>query len=227
MRAAGRLEARRRVVVDALAVSSSSASFGLVYGLAARDAGLSVAETVVMSVAVLAGSAQFAAVGLLAQGAPGVNVLLTTVALNARHVLYGPALMPWLASWSRLRRIAAGYILTDEVFALAVAHFRRTNRADLVGYWSAGMVPAAWIVTGAVGWWAGDLIPDPNSWGLGVVFPVAMGGLAVGFMGERDGRAAAAVAALAGVVTALIWPYPLAVVVATVAGVSIGSRFRG
>ena len=66
--------------------------FGLAYAVTARSAGLSLVETQALSVLVFAGSAQFSAVGLFAAGAAGLEIVLTTLLLNVRHVLYGLSL---------------------------------------------------------------------------------------------------------------------------------------
>jgi len=205
-------------------VAPSAAAFGLVYGLAAREAGLSALETVAMSVLVLAGSAQFAAVGLLAQGSGWLAIIVTTIVLNARHLLYGAALAPWLARKSKATRAAMAYILSDEVFALALAHFTRMGRADLRSYWITGVIPAAWIVAGGVGYGVGQLVQDPARWGLDVVFPITMGGLALGFLSDSGARIAAATSVIASVAVALIWSAPLAVVVASIAAPVVGRR---
>jgi 4-azaleucine resistance transporter AzlC len=215
---------RRQLVWETAAVAPSAAAFGLVYGLAARDAGLSLAETVAMSVIVLAGSAQFAAVGLLAQGAGWLAVLATTVALNARHLLYGIAMAPWLAHRSFAVRAASAYVLTDEVFALALAHFRRVGRADLWGYGATAAVPAAWILTSGAGHALGQVIPDPERWGLDVIFPIAMGGLAISFLADGAARSAAAIGALVAVGLGIVWSVPLAIVAAGVVAPIIARR---
>ena len=68
------------------------APFGLAYAVLARDAGLSLIETQALSVLVFAGAAQVSAVGLVSQGAAGLEIVLTTFLLNVRHVLYGLSL---------------------------------------------------------------------------------------------------------------------------------------
>lgn len=90
--------------------------------------------------------------------------------------------------------------LTDETFALSLAHFRRLGRFDRAGYWIAGAcVAIPWVVTTVVGFTAGQLIPDPTRLGIDVVFPAAMAGLAVGLIsGRRE-----VVAALAGLLVAV------------------------
>jgi len=119
---------RRRLILDALGMSLSAAAFGLVYGLAARNAGFSVVEALAASVFVLAGAAQFAAVGLIVGGAPWLAIVLLTGLLNARHVLYSAALAPYLADRSRLERAAMAHGLTDETFGIAFSHSRRLER---------------------------------------------------------------------------------------------------
>ncbi|MDP9272591.1 MAG: AzlC family ABC transporter permease, partial [Chloroflexota bacterium] len=59
---------RRRLGIDSLGIIASVAGFGVVYGLSARAAGLSLVEAMAMSTIVFAGGAQFAAVGYIASG---------------------------------------------------------------------------------------------------------------------------------------------------------------
>jgi 4-azaleucine resistance transporter AzlC len=191
--------ARRDLVLASLGFAASGVGFGLVYGLAAREAGFSVIEATAMSVFVLAGAAQFAAVGLIADGAGWPSILVLTALLNARHLLYSAALAPWVGGRRRLERAAMAHVLTDETFALSLAHFQRLGRADVVGFWlAAGFDSLSWPIFTAVGVLGGQLIPDPAQLGLDVVFPAAMGGLAVKLAtGRPEVAAAVAGAALA------------------------------
>lgn len=191
--------ARRDLVLASLGFAASGAGFGLVFGLAAREAGFSVIEATSMSVFVLAGAAQFAAVGLIADGAGWPSIVFLTALLNARHLLYSAAMAPWLGGRPRLERAAMAHVLTDETFALSLAHFQRLGRADAVGFWlAAGFDSLSWPIFTAVGVIGGQLIPDPAQLGLDVVFPAAMGGLAVKLaIGRPEVAAAVAGAALA------------------------------
>ena len=62
---------RRRLLTDGLGIGLSVAAFAFVYGLAARETGLSLIEALAMSALVFAGAAQFAALGLLDQACRG------------------------------------------------------------------------------------------------------------------------------------------------------------
>jgi 4-azaleucine resistance transporter AzlC len=197
--------ARRDLVLASLGFAASGAGFGLVYGLAAREAGFSVIEATAMSVFVLAGAAQFAAVGLIADGAGWPSIIFLTALLNARHLLYSAALAPWLGGRRRLERAAMAHVLTDETFALSLAHFQRLGRADVVGFWlAAGFDSFSWPIFTAVGVIGGQLIPDPAQLGLDVVFPAAMGGLAVKLATGRPEVAAAVAAAALAVVGGIV-----------------------
>jgi 4-azaleucine resistance transporter AzlC len=197
--------ARRDLALASLGFAASGLGFGLVYGLAAREAGFSLIEATSMSVFVLAGAAQFAAVGLIADGAGWPSIVFLTALLNARHLLYSAAIAPWLGGRSRLERAAMAHVLTDETFALSLAHFRRLGRPDVPGFWlAAGLDCLSWPIATAIGVVGGQLILDPAQLGLDVVFPAAMGGLAVTLATGRPEVAAALAAAALAVVGGLV-----------------------
>jgi len=198
---------RRRLMVDGLGIIVSASGFGLVYGLTARTAGFSPLEAGAMSVFVFAGAAQFAAVGYVAGGFSWLAVVLLTGFLNARHFLYAAALAPYLADRPRPVRAVLAHVLTDEAFALAIAHFRRIGRGDLWGYWWAAIVVTfiPWNIATLVGVLIGGAIPDPARFGLDVIFPAAMAGLAVGLLTGRRELVAALVGGVVAVAVSLVW----------------------
>jgi len=198
--------ARRRLLVDGFGIAASGVGFGLVLGLAARDAGLSPIEVAAMSSIVFAGAAQFAAIGALVGGAPWLSIVVLTLFLNARHLLYSAALAPWVQGVPVARRAVMAHFLTDESFALTSTHFQRIARYDGWGYWVAAVafefIP--WNVASIAGALLGGAIPDPAMFGLDVVFPAAMAGLALGLVtGRREAVAAGAGAAI-GVLLSLV-----------------------
>ncbi len=210
---------RRRLAIDALGITLSAFAFGVVYGLSARVHGFSIVEALAMSVFVLAGASQFAAVGLLAQGLPWLAIVGLTSLLNARHLLYSAALAPWFAGRSRLHRAAAAHVLTDETFALALPHFRRLGRFDAGGYWlAAGLVVVPWIAATLTGFIGGELLPDTRSLGLDVVFPAAMAGLATALITGRRELVAAAAGVAIGLPVALLTQTSLGIVAGGVCG---------
>jgi 4-azaleucine resistance transporter AzlC len=190
---------RRRLLMDTAGIVVSGIGFGLVFGLAARSAGLSPIEASAFSLIVFAGAAQFAAVGYLAAGMPWLPIVVLTLFLNLRHLLYSASLAPQVRDVPFGTRAAMAHVLTDEAFALSTAHFLRIGRVDVGGYWIAAVLGdfIPWNLATLAGVLLGGAIPDPAVLGLDVVFPAAMAGLAAGLVtGRRELVAAGAGAGL-------------------------------
>jgi len=216
--------ARRQLLLDSAGIAVSAVGFALVYGLAAREAGFSLVEAVAMSVIGFAGAAQFAAVGYVAQGLPWLPIVVLTLFLNARHLLYSASLAPRLRDVPFLQRAAMAHVLTDEAFALAATHFHRLGRVDIPGYWIAAVVAVfiPWNVATIAGYLLGSAIPDPAAFGLDVVFPAAMAGLAVGLMTGRRELVAAAAGAVIGVLLSLALGPAVGIVAGGLVGPLVG-----
>jgi branched chain amino acid efflux pump len=198
--------ARRQLLLDTAGIAVSVIGFGLVFGLAARNAGYSPLEASAMSVLVFAGAAQFAAVGYVAAGLPWAPIIVLTFMLNARHLLYSASLAPRLRQRPFAQRALMAHVLTDEAFALAAAHFHRLGRVDPGGYWIGAVLGVfiPWNLATIAGGLLGGAIPDPTSLGLDVVFPAAMAGLAVGLTTGRRELVAAGSGAAIGVLLSLL-----------------------
>jgi 4-azaleucine resistance transporter AzlC len=196
---------QRRLWQESAGIAVSAAGFGFVYGLAARGAGFSPIEAMAMSVLVFAGAAQFAAVGYVASGLAWPGVILLTALLNARHLLYSAALAPWLRDRPAWKRAVMAHLLTDEAFALSIAHFQRMGRADERGYWIGAIISTfiPWNLATFAGVSLGGQIADPSRLGLDVVFPAAMAGLCVGLVTGRRELVAAIVGATVAVFASL------------------------
>uniref|UniRef100_UPI0035658AD9 AzlC family ABC transporter permease n=1 Tax=Phaeovulum sp. TaxID=2934796 RepID=UPI0035658AD9 len=96
------------------------------FGVAAVRAGLSAPESVMLSLVIYAGASQFLALALVTGGAPLAVSAFTLIAMNLRHVLYGPALMKAAGPGAGRRRAWAwAFGLTDEVFGAALGALAR------------------------------------------------------------------------------------------------------
>ena len=143
--------------------------FGLAYAVTARSAGLSLLETQALSAFVFAGSAQLSAVGLFAAGAAGLEIVLTTLLLNVRHVLYGLSLGREL-SLTRGERPVAAFFLTDEAFGMVAAASERSFPFLLGAELSLFLM---WNLATLGGFLLGTAIPDPTRLGVDLIFPLA------------------------------------------------------
>ncbi len=177
-----------------------------------------------MSTIVFAGAAQFAAVGYVVGGLAWPGVILLTALLNARHLLYSAALAPRLREIPAPRRALMAHLLTDEAFALTIGHFTRIGRTDERGYWLAaiGSTFIPWNVATFAGVTLGGQIPDPSRFGLDVVFPAAMVGLAVGLVTGRRELVAAIGGAMLAVGTSLVAGPGIGIIVGGLGGPLLG-----
>jgi predicted branched-subunit amino acid permease len=211
--------------LDGLGIIVSAAGFGFVFGLAARTSGhYSVVEAMAMSLIAFGGAAQFAAVGYIATGVAWPAIVVLTALLNARHVLYSAALAPWFRGRSFAERAVAAHLLTDESFALSIAHFRRVGRFDPVGYWFPAIVTTLvpWNLATFAGVTIGDAIVEPQRLGIDVIFPAAMIGLAVGLVTGRRELVAAVAGAAAAVGVSLAISPTVGVIAGGLVGPAIG-----
>ena len=197
------------------------------FGVAATRAGVSGIEAVALSVLIYAGASQFLAIALITGGAPVLVSAATLVAMNLRHLLYGPALMraagegasaKWVPVW--------GFGLTDEVFGAALGFLARRP-----GGWSErfiaglGLVAyAAWVSGTAVGAWAGGGALE--DWpvldaALGFMLPALFLALLLSIL-SRVQVPVIAVAAMATVAVTLAWSGTAGILAGMLAGALAG-----
>jgi len=127
------------------------------FGVAVTRAGFSVADAVMLSLVIYAGASQFLALALVTSGAPVLVAAFTLMAMNLRHVLYGPALMRQAgAGASRRLAWAWAWGLTDEVFGQALGALARGQRFSEAWMFGLGLgAYAAWVSGTAAGALAG------------------------------------------------------------------------
>jgi predicted branched-subunit amino acid permease len=99
------------------------APFGLLFGAVAREAGLNLIETMMMTILVIAGAAQFTALALLEDQAPTFIVVIAALAVNLRMAMYSAALVPHFGKASLSKRLLASYFMVDQTFAVAIKRY--------------------------------------------------------------------------------------------------------
>ena len=194
-----RLGARR-----SLPLAMSVFAYGAVFGVLARQAGLSTAEAVLMSGVVTAGAAQFVTLGLWTSPLPVALIVATTLMVNLRHLLMGASLRPWFARLSRPLAYGSLHFLSDESWALTMREFAAGRRDGAVLLGSGCVLTVAWVAATAVGHLAGTALGNPARWGLDFAFTAAFVALLVGtWRGKTDVAPWLVAAAVA--VTAAAW----------------------
>ena len=126
-------------------VSLFVAIFGAAFGLAASQKGMDQMSATMMSVLVFAGYAQFAALELWTSHVPVVTLIATVFAINARHLLMGATLYPWLRSLTPAKRYGIMMVVSDANWAMSIQAFSR-GRAGLGLLFGGGL--ALWLFWG-------------------------------------------------------------------------------
>lgn len=202
--------------------------FALIYGAAAREAGLSLFETVSMSLGVFAGSAQLVFVNLWAAKVAVPVLALTCLAVNLRLLIYGASLSLKLSPpKSPAEALARAYLLTDESYAVSMAGFCNPgfNRRKLPYYLGSGLPTwLGWQSFGTMGWLAGSIVPE--SWPIGMAVPLVFLALLFSILRASSEKKAPRwlAAGVGGLVAVALkgLPLNLGLLIAIVAGIAAG-----
>jgi 4-azaleucine resistance transporter AzlC len=208
----------RRGFIAAQPLGLGVGIYGVTFGLLALGSGLSVLDALLMSATVYSGTAQVAAVSAMSHGAGLVLIVTTVVLLNARYLLYGATLRPWLGTVAPARAYGSLYLLGDGNWLLSMqAHEAGEDDAGFVlGSGIATFLP--WLAGTLVGAVAGHWIPGPRTLGLDFLLVAFCAAMRVDMLRTRSALAPA-LAALAVAIAADRWAAPgWSVVGAGVAG---------
>lgn len=128
------------------------------FGMNAVKLGYSPWEAVYLSCIIYAGASQFVITALLSAGMSIWVAAFTVMAMDVRHVLYGPALRHRILQRLPTRKTPLwAFGLTDEVFAAATARLAHNNRRWSED-WMLGVAFSSWL-----------------SWALGTVIGAVFG----------------------------------------------------
>lgn len=194
------------------------AVFGAAFGLAAVQAGLRDSTIIVMSTVMFAGAAQFAALDLWGAQIPLVPLLLTVFAINARHLLMGASLYPWLRHLSPARRYGIMMVASDANWAMAMQAFSRGLPGLGILFGGGLALWAAWIVGTWLGVVLGAAVATPQTYGLDMVMGCFLLAMVAGGEKDRQTLIIWAVAALSSLLAWAFLPENSHVVVGAIAG---------
>lgn len=143
--------------------------FGMAFGVAASAKAVPPEISVLMSGAIFGGASQFAALDLWYAPLPLAMLALTVLAINARHILLGAALAPWLLQVPIARRLAALLFLSDANFAQAMSARERGEPDAGILLGSGLAMWITWIVGTAIGSYGTAFLGDLSRFGFDAV----------------------------------------------------------
>ena len=202
----------------------ATGTWGLVTGVAMVKIGLTTVQALGMTLLVFAGSAQLAALPLIAAAAPIWVVLLTATVVNLRFVIFSAGLQPYFSRFSLGRRLLLGYITSDVGFALFLSRFVNApaeERGSLEQVWFfLGMAAGNWVAWQTMSV-LGILLAAqvPGAWGLEFASILALIALTLPMIASRPALVGAATAGVVAVLAAGL-PLKLGLVAAVVVGIA-------
>ena len=146
--------------------------YGLAFGLVAAQAGMSWGWALAMSVTVFSGSAQLAALSVIQAGQATLLTLFATVlVMNARYLLFGATIQPWLSQAGPLRAYGSLFLIGDAnwIATMRAAEKGEEDRAYLMG--TGVPLVGAWLGGTLIGVIFGRVLPDPHAFGADLMLP--------------------------------------------------------
>ncbi len=90
---------------------------GIAFGVLAQVAGIPIWATIMLSIVLYAGAAQYACLPMLSAGLPVGSIATNIAAINLRHVFYAMPLLQTMPT-QKLAKVYCLFALTDETFSV-------------------------------------------------------------------------------------------------------------
>ncbi|MDO9089660.1 MAG: AzlC family ABC transporter permease [Burkholderiaceae bacterium] len=156
----------RQGLIRGQALGAGVFVYGLVFGVLASERGLSLLQAALMSLLVYSGTAQLAALQSWGSSPMVLPLVASVLVINARYLLYGAAIQPWLSKVSRKQAYISLFVLGDSNWALSMREYA-------LGARDAGFVLGSglsnfsfWMVGTLLGNVLAGGVPNPQALGL-------------------------------------------------------------
>jgi predicted branched-subunit amino acid permease len=170
-------------VKDISGAAPGVAAWGMMIGVSMIQSGMSVVDSVAMTLLVFAGSSQLAAIPLIVAGAPLWVIWTTAFCVNLRFVVFSAHLRDYMMSWPRWHRLCAAYLTADLSYVQFIKRFEKpatdaegqqSEQAYLAG--SCFLNWLSWVSASLLGVILAHYIPV--QWGLSFAGVLALVGVA-------------------------------------------------
>lgn len=154
-------------VKDGIPICLGYFAVSFTFGIKAGGVGLSVFQTVLISITNVTSAGQFAGVDMISYGATYIEMALAQLILNIRYCLMSCSLSQKLEkNIFPLHRFFVAYGVTDEIFGVTICHNGRLNP-----FYSYGVMSAAipgWVLGTLFGIVFGNIMPNSVLNALGI-----------------------------------------------------------
>lgn len=206
---------------DQLPILLGVVPFGIIFGALARSLGIPALEVQAFSLLIFAGSSQFIAAGLIAEGTPAFVVVLTILLVNLRHILYSATLAPYLSKLKFRWKIMLAWLLTDEAFVVSSVRYQRPHEGYPHWYlFGTGLALwASWQISTFLGITLGSIVPGTAL--LDFALPVTFIALLIPTLNDRFTLVVAITGGILSVLFSTL-PFKLGLMIAILMSVGLG-----
>lgn len=154
-------------IMNGMPICLGYLSVSFAFGIFAGESGLSVLETLMISMTNVTSAGQLAAVPIIATGGTLIELAVTQLVINLRYALMSVSLSQKLGkSITFFDRFILAFVNTDEVFAVASSQQGSVSKSYMYGL----ILPpyVGWAVGTLLGAIAGDILPSMVVSALGI-----------------------------------------------------------
>jgi 4-azaleucine resistance transporter AzlC len=210
------LPERGVILRAAVGIGLYAMAFGASFGAISVGSGLTLLQTMTLSLVMFTGASQFAFVGVAGSGGSVFAAVPAALLLGVRNAFYGVPVSEFLHSHGFARLWTAHFVI-DETTAMAVG--QTTPRARRFAFWTTGLILfSLWQLGSAVGALIGRAV-NPADIGLDAAAPAVFLALLWPMLRRREARWVALGGALLAL--ALIPLVPPGIPVVAAAGVAL------
>jgi len=144
---------------DGLPIGLGYISVSFSFGMMAVNMGIPWWIAVVISMTTVTSAGQFAGIGLIAGGAPVIELVLSQIVINLRYSLMSASLSQKLdKSMTALRRLIVSFFVTDEIYGVASEKEGELGNIYMYGLGTAPLL--GWTLGTLLGALAGEIMPE-------------------------------------------------------------------
>ena len=192
---------------DGIPIALGYLAVSIGFGLMASAMGLGPGVAVLISAANVTSAGQVAGLSIMAAQGGMAEMALTQLVINIRYALMSLAISQKLdrARFTLPKRLAAAFVMTDEVFAVASSHKEPLTPAYFLGLEAESFL--GWVLGTFLGSAAGDMMPQS----IATTLSIAMYGMFIAIVVPvaREDRGAALCAVIAVILSCALHYIPL------------------
>jgi 4-azaleucine resistance transporter AzlC len=213
---------------DSLPILLGVIPFGITYGVVGLAVGLTAGETLLMSLVVFAGAAQFISTTMVGMGVTDFSLIVfTTFLVNLRHLLMGASLSPYVSRLPLGRQALLAFAMADESYAVTMDRIQKHGYNESYQLGTNAAMYVTWALATMAGIAVGAYIPDPLAWGLDFAMPATFLAMLIPRLKNKLSIIVCLVAGVIAVACALYLPGKWYILIACVAASLVGGILEG